>query len=103
MSRRLTQMNLKNFVNMVRELEVAKGAAASKGFSPGELEYRKFQKKSIVAAHDLKAGTNLQKTDINFLRADELGIPPNQADKILNRVIKHDISAHQVINEDHMS
>ncbi len=90
----------KCFVRMVRELELAKGLSAPKAFSQDELKYRKFQKKSIVAARHLKAGTQLQEADINFVRAAELGIPPDKAGRIINRTIKRDIEMHQVIRED---
>jgi len=90
----------KTFVTMVRELESAKGKAESKPFSADELKYRKFQKKSIVAARDLKAGTTLLEKDINFLRAAELGLAPNQAKKILGKTIKQDISIFHLIQED---
>lgn len=88
------------FVNMVRELESAKGISIPKPFSSDELKYRKFQKKSIVAAQNLKAETRLQETDINYLRADELGIAPDKADKIIGKIIKRDITAYQIIRED---
>jgi len=91
------------FVSMVRELEFAKGISIPKPFSSDESKYRKFQKKSIVAAHNLKAGTQLQETDINFLRADELGFAPDKADKIIGKTIKRDISAYRIIREDDLS
>lgn len=91
------------FVSMVRELEFAKGISIPKPFSSDESKYRKFQKKSIVAAHNLKAGTQLQETDINFLRADELGLAPDKADKIIGKTIKRDISAYRIIREDDLS
>ncbi len=88
------------FVTMVRELEAAKGIGVPKPFSADELKYRKFQKKSIVAAKALKAGQRLEETDINFLRADELGLPPDQADKIINKTVKRDIPMYQNILEE---
>lgn len=99
----LNPCEFKRFVSMVRELESAKGISIPKPLSPDELKYRQFQKKSIVAAHNLKTGTPLKETDINYLRAEELGIPPDQADKIIGRMIKRDIDVHQVIREDDLS
>jgi len=93
----------KVFVDMVRELEAAKGIAEAKPFSDDELKYRKFQKKSIVAARPMKAGEQLREADINFLRADKLGIAPDKVDKILNKKIKHDISMYQIIFEEDVS
>jgi sialic acid synthase SpsE len=88
-----------NFVTMVRELEAAKGASETKPFSPEELKYRKFQKKSIVAGRALKAGEKLQEKDIRFLRAAELGLPPDQMDKILDKILKTDVAMYQPITE----
>lgn len=93
----------KSFVGMVRSLESAKGTATAKEFSADELKYRKFQKKSIVAARSLKVGERLQEQDVNFLRAAELGLPPDQASKILNRIVKRDIGMYQLIHEEDVS
>ena len=64
------------FVAMVREIDAAKGLAVPHPFSPEETKYRKYSKKSIVAARDLPAGTPLDENDLVFLRAEELGLPP---------------------------
>lgn len=93
----------RSFVKMVHELESAKGISVHKAFSAEELKYRKFQKKSIVAARNIKAGTKLKKSDINFLRAEELGIPPDKVDRIINKTLKRNVTAYQLILEDDLS
>lgn len=93
----------KNFATMVRELAQARGVSMPKGFSADELKYRKFQKKSIVAARDLKAGMRLKKSDLSFLRAAELGLAPDQTEKIIHKRILRDIPAYHVICEKDLS
>ena len=46
--------------------------------SDGDIRYRRFQKKSIVAARDLAAGAPLTRADVSFLRAQgaEAGLSP---------------------------
>jgi N,N'-diacetyllegionaminate synthase len=89
----------KDFVAMVRDLQAAQGTAEDKPFSPEELKYRKFQKKSIVAIRPLKAGTTLKEEDFHFLRAADLGLPPDQTGKIIGKTLKKDIEALCVIQE----
>lgn len=91
------------FVRMIRDCESARGTAGEKEFSPAELKYRKFQKKSIVAARDLRAGERLQEKDINFLRADQLGLAPDKADLLINKTVKRDIFMYQNIGEEDVS
>ena len=93
----------KSFVHMARELESAKGTGAPRPFSNDELKYRKFQKKSIVAARHLKAGERLQEKDIHFLRAAELGLPPDQVDRVTNKTLKRDIPMYKNISEEDVS
>lgn len=90
----------KRFVNMVRQLESAKGISVPKPFSLDEIKYRKFQKKSIVANHNLKIGTKIQIADIVFLRAEDLGLPPDQFEKVLGKKLNKDILAYQIIQEE---
>ena len=90
----------KEFVEMIKELELAKGISVPKPFSNDEMKYRKFQKKSIVASNDFKKGKILKNKDLNFLRAIELGLAPNKYEKLLNRELKRDIKKHQLIKEE---
>ncbi len=88
------------FVAMVREIEAAKGTAVPRPFSEEESKYRKYSKKSLVAAHDLAAGTVLKDVDIVFTRATELGLPPDQASRLIGRSTSREIPAFTLISED---
>lgn len=88
------------FVEMVREIESAKGSAIPQPFSEEEMKYRVYSKKSIVAVHDLPAGTRITEKDIFFTRALELGLAPNQADLIIGKSTNRKISAFELIFED---
>lgn len=88
------------FVRMVREIEAAKGSAVPRPFSDEELKYRKYSKKSLVAAHDLPVGLVVTEKDVVFTRAAELGLPPDQAERLIGKKTRHKISAFTLISED---
>ncbi len=88
------------FVAMVREIEAAKGTAVPHSFTAEEMKYRKYSKKSVVAARDLDHGTVIKESDIVFTRALELGVPPDQAERLIGKVTKHPISVFDLILED---
>ncbi len=88
------------FVAMVREIEAAKGVPTPRSFSEEELKYRKYSKKSAVAAHDLLPGTVLGEADMIFTRATELGLPPDQAGRLIGRTVRRQVSAFGLISED---
>lgn len=88
------------FVNMIREIELAKGVSTPKPFSEEELTYRKYSKKSIATAHDIAAGTQLNENDLVFLRMPDLGLPPDQMHRLTGRKTKRDIGAYQLVIED---
>lgn len=88
------------FVAMVREIEAAKGSALPRAFSSEEAKYRKYSKKSLVAARDLPAGTVLTEEDIVFTRATELGLPPDQAHRLIGRAARRTIPAFTLISDE---
>jgi len=88
------------FVQMVRTIEGAMGISTPKPFSAEELKYRKYAKKSMVASRDLPAGARVTENDLVFMRADDLGLPPDQACRLIDRVTKRDIAAYHLILED---
>jgi len=88
------------FVKMVRTIDQAKGINTPREFSADEIKYREFQKKSIVAAKGMKAGSILKEGDLSFMRAERLGIPPNKIDTVLGKELKGDISAYQPLTQD---
>jgi N,N'-diacetyllegionaminate synthase len=87
------------FVNMIRELDSAKGMSIPKPFSTDELKYRTFQKKSIVACRQLEAGTVIQTDDLLFLRADTLGLAPDQIDNLIGKKLKKEVAKYEIIIE----
>ncbi len=87
------------FVEMVHVLESSMGSSEPRPFSDDELKYREFQKKSIVAAHDLPAGTELTKDHLIFMRAEGLGLAPDQIGRIIGKKIQRDIPAFQQLSE----
>ena len=88
------------FVQMVRTIEGAMGISTPKPFTAEELKYRKYAKKSLVASRDLPAGTRVTEDDLLFMRADDLGLPPDQAYRLIGRVTSRDIAAYHLILED---
>jgi N,N'-diacetyllegionaminate synthase len=87
------------FVQMVRQIEAAKGSPVPHPFSPAEQVYRQYAKKSIVAGHDLARGATLAEDDLRFMRAGELGLPPDQAQRLLGRKLKTDVARYELIRE----
>jgi N,N'-diacetyllegionaminate synthase len=87
------------FVAMVREIEAAAGDGTPAPFSAAEDRYRLYSKKSIVAAHDLAEGTTLAASDILFMRAQEFGLPPDQAQRLLGRKTCRAVCAFEILLE----
>jgi N,N'-diacetyllegionaminate synthase len=88
------------FVAMVREIDRAKGIGVPRPFSPEESAYRKYSKKSLVAACPIAAGKRLVEEHWVALRTEELGLPPDQANRIIGRTAKREIAAYQLIREE---
>lgn len=90
----------RKFVEMVREIETAKGHSTPRSFSPEEIKYRKYSKKSLVASRELAEGHIISAEDLIFMRADSLGVPPAQADRLVNRKTRRAIPAYHLVTED---
>ena len=88
------------FVKMVRTIDASMGISVPKPFSEEELKYRKYSKKSVVAGRDLPAQTRLTAEDLQFMRTDELGLPPDQGFRLLGRLTKHAIERYRSISEE---
>lgn len=88
------------FTAMVREIEAAKGSSRPRPFSAEELKYRKYSKKSLVAARLLPIGSLIGESDLLFMRAEELGLPPDQAARLLGKTTRREIPAHQLVLEE---
>ncbi len=87
------------FVQMIRTLEGAMGLSTPKAFTAEEHKYRVYAKKSIVARQALPANTPVTASDLLFLRADEPGLPPDQAHRLIGHVTRHAIPAYHLICE----
>lgn len=91
------------FVEMVREIDAAKGVSTPRAFSPEELKYRKYSKKSLVASRDLREGQTVGEEDLLYMRADSLGLPPDQASRLIGRTTRKPIPAYHLITEDDLN
>ncbi len=91
------------FVAMVRTLDAAKGDPRPRPFTPEEVKYREFQKKSIVASRDIVMGTVLTEDDIVFMRAEELGISPDRYETVIGRTTTQAIEAYRPLLEKDLS
>ncbi len=86
---------------------VATMRAGSRALGPGHLppptegdeRYRRFQKKSIVAARDIPAGARLIRADVSFLRAQgtEAGLSPMKFAALEGRVTTRAIAKWEQI------
>jgi len=88
------------FVRMVRNIETAKGIAVPKPFTEEEENYRKYSKKSIVAARHLPKGKMINEDDLLFMRASELGFPPDHSLHLVGKKTRRDLQAYELVNED---
>lgn len=66
----------KEYVSTMHKGAESFGVAEIKEFSESDLKYRKFQKKGIVAAHDLKIGDVVTRDKVLFIRNEIPGIAP---------------------------
>jgi sialic acid synthase SpsE len=88
------------FVKMVRDLEAAWGISTPKPFTEEEMKYRRYAKKSIVAARDLPGGTRVKESDLKFMFADRLGLPPDRDSRLIGKITRRPIPGYQLITED---
>ena len=91
------------FVNMVRTIEAGKGVSIPKPFTTEELKYRHYVKKSIVAGSDLPIGKCLEPEDLEVMFAENMGIPPDQAHKLIGKVTLKDIPVYHLFAEEDVS
>ena len=90
----------RSFVEMVREIEAAKGHSTPRAFSTEEVKYRKYSRKSLVASHELAEGHEIAPEDLIFMRADSLGVSPDQAPRLVKRKTRRRIPAYHLVTED---
>jgi len=88
------------FVQMVRTVEGAMGISIPKPFSEEELKYRKYAKKSLVASRDLPTHSVISDEDLTFMRAEEMGLPPDQSTRLIGKQTRRAISRYQLVREE---
>lgn len=86
------------YVKQIKSTYNALGSNEEKAFSESDLRYRKFQKKSIVAARELNEGDLITREDVLFIRNVEPGLPPDGFDLINSKKLKVAMSKFQNIN-----
>lgn len=88
------------FVEMIREIDTAKGVATPRDFSAEEMRYRKYSKKSLVTACELAAGHTIGAEDLIVRRAATLGLPPDQAQQLVGKMTKRAIPIYEIVTEE---
>ena len=94
---------LARFVAMVREIDRAKGIGVPRPFSPEELAYRTYCKKSLVASCTIPAGTRIAEGNLASLRFETPGLPPDQVGRLLGRTAKREIAAFELVREEDLT
>jgi len=92
-----------DFVRMVRTVDQALGSAAPRPFSDDELRYRRYSKKSIVAARALGEGHRITGADLLFRRAEALGVPPAEAPRLVGRSTRRAIPQFGTIADEDLA
>ncbi len=95
----LDRENFNDFVRLLRESEKAIGIGTIRSFTEGELKYRAYAKKSIVARVDIPQGVKITRDKVEFLRSTP-GIPPDKFEEIQGRIAKNDIPKYRNITFD---
>ncbi len=83
------------FVSNLRRASSALGEASVGKLSDSDLAYRKFQRKSIVAAKAIPQGKPLERDDVVFLRNQEVGVSPILLERLLGQRTKRSIQAFE--------
>ena len=95
----LDAKDFKKFTKAIRNIETSIGDGKFKKFIKSEINYRKFQKKTIVAKHNIKKGKKIDKDDLIFLRAKKLVFQPNEISKVINKTTSRNLKKYTVIEQ----
>ncbi|MFC2081655.1 N-acetylneuraminate synthase family protein [Candidatus Bipolaricaulota bacterium] len=95
----LNPAELKRLVEMLCEIQLALGSDAQREFSQEEEKYRKYSKKSLVAARELAAGQRLGKGDLLAMRADKIGLPPDKFALLQGGTLTRAIAYQHLVTE----
>lgn len=85
--------NFIKFVKILRECEKAIGTKEIRVFTEGELKYRAYCKKSIVAKNNIPKGTKISREMVMFVRSDP-GISPDKFGEIEGKIAKREIKKY---------
>lgn len=88
-----------NLVTAIRNVEKALGDGVKKP-APCELANQKVARKSLVAAHRLKAGHVLKEKDVAIKRPGH-GLLPQMAPLVIGRTVRKPIQADEVLTWEH--
>ncbi len=94
----LEPQELKEFVEIIRMAEKAMGSNRMLPLSENEKQYRRFQKKSIVAIRDMGAGEILKREDIAFMKAPKIGMSPIDLNLILGKILDRSLIKYEPIS-----
>ncbi len=81
------------FIEIVRKAEEAIGQKSIRHFTEGEINYRAYCKKSIVAIMDIPKGSKITREKVFFVR-NTPGIPPDQFEKMEGTLAKKTIKKY---------
>jgi sialic acid synthase SpsE len=84
------------FAELARDLRGALGDGVARDLSAAEQAYRRNMKRSIVAARDIAAGSELTPELMVFLRAGD-GLSPRAVPELAGRRVVRDLARHEVI------
>lgn len=96
----LEPSEFKNYVENMRNGYIAYGSRELRPFNESDLKYRKFQKKSIVAARDINAGEPIDRRSVLFIRNEVPGIAPIHYDQVEGKKTKKKIAKFENIEFD---
>ncbi|NWK55162.1 N-acetylneuraminate synthase family protein [Verrucomicrobiaceae bacterium N1E253] len=85
------------FVEMCKTLDCAKGEYRPRSFSADEQKYRKYAKKSLVANKDLLEGNVITGSDLVAMRANDLGLPPDEVEILLGRKLRKAVAKYELV------
>lgn len=96
---------LQKYVSMMRSGWRALGPCEMLPLSEGDYRYRRFQKKKIVAAHDLEKGAAIGRDDVKFLRTGtDHGLSPADFASIQGAVLHRSVKQFEpIVSEDFQS
>lgn len=87
----------KTYVSNMHTAFTALGSREILPFTESDLKYRKFQKKSIVAAVDIEEGETLSRDKVAFIRNVEPGVAPINFPEMSGKKVIRSIQKHQNI------